>query len=69
MLLSAAHLETRDAIKARAQAYKTLGKKGSEVFPISYESDVWLTSGPVRGELRGFGHFRSFDDRQIIEVR
>ena len=55
--------------KALTAAYENLGKKASQVFPVSYESDVPLIGGPVRGELSGFGHFRSFKDQRIVEVR
>ena len=55
--------------KTLATAYERLGRKAGEVFPVSYESDVPLVGGPVRGELSGFGYFRSFKDQRVVEVR
>jgi hypothetical protein len=54
---------------APAKAYKTLGKAASEVFPLTYESDIPLVDGPVRGSLSGFAHFRSLNDQTIVTLR
>lgn len=53
---------------AKQVSYSRLGKKAHEIFPVSYESDVPLVGGPVRGSLNGFGHFRGLKDESIVEV-
>jgi hypothetical protein len=48
--------------------YERLERSPAELFPLSYESAVPLVSGPVRGEVRGFAHYRSRQDMTIVEA-
>jgi len=50
-------------------AYDRLGRQQSAVFPVQYASEVELVTGPVRGELNGFLHYRSITDCTVEEAR
>jgi len=50
-------------------SYARLAKRPVEVFPVSYESDVSLVGGLIRGSLSGFAHFKSLNDQTVVEVR
>ncbi len=47
--------------------YLRLGRVAEQVFPVTYASDVELTSGPVSGQIAGFMHLRSFTDQSVVE--
>ena len=50
-------------------AYAKLGRAGSAVFPLHYSSEVELATGPVKGQVNGFLHYRSLNDRTVVEAR
>jgi hypothetical protein len=46
-------------------AYETLGKSRSQVFPVRYESAVEITTGRVTGVIKGFLYYSSIRDRTV----
>jgi hypothetical protein len=52
-----------------AANYAKLGRAASAVFPLRYASEVEIESGPITGTVDGFMHYRSLDDRTVVEVR
>ena len=55
-----------DAIR---DAYEKLGQRDAEIFPVHYASEVELATGAVKGMLNGFLHYRSVNDRTVVEAR
>jgi hypothetical protein len=49
-------------------AYHTLGKSASELFPVRYRALLEHTGARLDGELRAFLHYRSGNDRALVEV-
>ena len=56
--------------------YRLLGKSANEVFPLSFQSDVELKDGPVKGTIPGFLYYamekKSFFSRKqrvVKEIR
>jgi hypothetical protein len=49
-------------------AYNTLGKTAAELFPVRYRALVDHGGAPLDGELPAFLHYRSGDDRTLVEV-
>ena len=47
-----------------ARSYELLGKDAKHVFPVTFESDVELAGGPVRGSVRGFLVLEDFETRR-----
>ncbi|MGH2921384.1 MAG: hypothetical protein ACRDKU_04875, partial [Gaiellaceae bacterium] len=47
-------------------AYRTLGKDASELFPIRVEALVPTTSGPLVSEINGFGYYDKWPDVRVL---
>jgi hypothetical protein len=50
--------------KRLARSYEWLGKDARRVFPVHFESDVELVSGPVKGHVPGFLVLEDFQTRR-----
>lgn len=50
-----------------APLYRTLGKSSAETFPATFESDVPLIGGPLKGTIPAFLHFEDSD--RIKEIK
>ncbi len=51
-----------------ARSYALLGRDARRVFPLRFESDVPLISGPVRGSVPGFLVMEDFQTRRTRTV-
>ena len=49
--------------------YGRLGKTSSQTFPVSYESDVPLSKGPIKGSIPAFLHLPSVTATNANEVK
>jgi hypothetical protein len=54
--------------KRLARGYQFLGKNAAAIFPLRFESDVKLVSGPVEGSLPGFLVMEDFQTRKARTI-
>jgi hypothetical protein len=52
-----------------AIAYRALGKKSGQVFPVKYRSLIPITRGEISGTINAFLRKKSFNDETIIEYK
>ena len=52
-----------------AIAYRALGKKSGQVFPVKYRSLIPITRGKISGTINAFLRKKSFNVETIIEYK